>query len=282
MCRPRKLAQVNFFRSHYRTGVLVLGSRLGSAKLAPVNFFHFQNQLARAVLGSTRARNIKSFRFEPFRDLLRSCAYSATTFLYATFLPSVTFSNLPSSQATRRTAAAFWVVAISGRPIATTSFVVTSAPASSKTLSTRFSFILRALETAALRGLVTWASILPSTFLTSSLSMLSIANWRAWARVMVVLAMVTFFLDPFGPVLSGTLCPSHCLYNTPLGWPCQRLSSLHILTTNLKMLAQANFCGRHKELPSANFWRISLQSNWCSIEVHKKNAPKGVYSQSST
>ena len=157
-------------------------------------------------------------------------------------------------------------------PSATTSFVVTSAPASSVTLKARISLTLRAFDTAALRGFVTWASILPSTSLTSSLSMLSIANWRAWARVMVVLAMVTFFLDLFGPVLSGTLCPSHCLYNTPLGWSCQRLSSLHILTTNLKMLAQANFCGRHKELTLANFWRIFLQSNWCSMIVLKKRA----------
>ena len=118
-------------------------------------------------------------------------------------LPFTHLVSKPISHATRATAAAFWVVVISGIPRATKSLVLMPSPRSTTaawSFLARPSFATRALETAFARGLVSWACILVSTSTTSALpSHALMANAIASARVM------PFCLVAIGPLQSAPL-----------------------------------------------------------------------------
>ena len=116
-------------------------------------------------------------------------------------LPFTHLVSKPISHATRATAAAFWVVVISGIPRATKSLVLMPSPlavTAACSFLARLSFATRALETALARGLVSWACILVSTSTTSALpSHALMAKAIASARVMPL------FLVAIGPLQSA-------------------------------------------------------------------------------
>ena len=103
----------------------------------------------------------------------------------------------------------------------------------------RFSFITRALDVVALRGLEMLSSILWSTSQTSALSRLAIANSRADLRVMVVSDMVTYFLRGvpavvgfgFSVPLPWLLLYAHTPNESTTFFPSQ---FLHIWSTRLR------------------------------------------------
>ena len=121
-------------------------------------------------------------------------------------LPSLTRSTTPISSATRITATAFCVVAISGMPSPTIPLEVRPSSGSRfLTLSARDSFSRRALLTAFARGFTSWSCIFCSTSATSfhesSKAALSLTSVRALsmacARVMVFL-LIWYLLVPHG------------------------------------------------------------------------------------